>query len=35
MWRFLRAGFVPHQSHGVDYEAPREEPPAALGEAVR
>jgi TRAP-type C4-dicarboxylate transport system permease small subunit len=35
MWRFLRTGFVPHQSHGVDYEAPREEPPAALGEAVR
>jgi DNA polymerase IIIc chi subunit len=35
MWRFLRTGFVPHQSHGIDYEAPREEPPAALGEAVR
>ena len=23
MWRFLRTGFVPHQSHGVDYEAPQ------------
>jgi TRAP-type C4-dicarboxylate transport system permease small subunit len=35
MWRFLRTGFVPHQSHGVDYEAPSEEPSAALGEAAR
>jgi TRAP-type C4-dicarboxylate transport system permease small subunit len=35
MWRFLRTGFVPHQSHGVDYEAPREEPSAVLGEVAR
>jgi C4-dicarboxylate transporter DctQ subunit len=35
MWRFLRTGFVPHQSHGIDYEAPREEPSAAFGEAAR
>jgi len=26
---------VPHQSHGVDYEAPNEEPSAALGRAAR
>jgi C4-dicarboxylate transporter DctQ subunit len=24
MWRFLRTGFVPHQGHGIDYEAPHE-----------
>jgi TRAP-type C4-dicarboxylate transport system permease small subunit len=35
MWRFLRTGFVPHQSHGVDYEAQSEESSAALGEAAR
>jgi len=35
MWRFLRTGFVPHQSHGVDYEAPHEQPSAARGEAAR
>jgi TRAP-type C4-dicarboxylate transport system permease small subunit len=35
MWRFLRTGYVPHQSHGVDYEAPFEQPSAALGEAAR
>ena len=35
MWRFLRTGYVPHQSHGVDYEAPHEQPSAALGGAVR
>ena len=23
MWRFLRTGRVPHQGHGVDYEAPK------------
>ena len=23
MWRFLRTGLVPHQGHGVEYEAPR------------
>jgi TRAP-type C4-dicarboxylate transport system permease small subunit len=41
-WRFLRTGLVPHQGHGVEYEAPAE--PAlgavahgesALGEAAR
>jgi TRAP-type C4-dicarboxylate transport system permease small subunit len=32
-WRFLRTGLVPHQGHGVVYEAPAE--PAALGEAAR
>ena len=35
MWRFLRTGYVPHQSHGVDYEAPHEQPSAVLGEAAR
>jgi C4-dicarboxylate transporter, DctQ subunit len=35
MWRFLRTGFVPHQSHGVDYEAPHEQPSVVLGEAAR
>ncbi len=35
MWRYLRTGRVPHQGHGVDYEAPRDEPAPALGEAVR
>jgi len=25
MWRFLRTGFVPHQGHGVDYEAPHDD----------
>jgi len=39
MWRFLRTGFVPYQGHGIDYEAPHDEPPrdaaAPLGEAVR
>jgi TRAP-type C4-dicarboxylate transport system permease small subunit len=33
MWRFLRTGLVPHQGHGVEYEAPAE--PAAFGEAAR
>jgi hypothetical protein len=22
MWRFLKTGVVPHQAHGVEYEAP-------------
>lgn len=37
MWRFLRTGFVPHQGHGVDYEAPADAPKetTALGEAAR
>ena len=25
MWRFLKTGAVPHQAHGVEYEAPHEE----------
>src|SRR5271167_4778079 len=33
MWRFLRTGLVPHQGHGVDYEAPPAEQPVILGEA--
>jgi len=24
MWRFLRTGDVPHQAHGIDYEAPHD-----------
>ena len=24
MWRFLRTGVVPHQGHGIDYEAPHD-----------
>ena len=38
MWRYLRTGRVPHQGHGIDYEAPREEvEPATVpaGEAAR
>jgi TRAP-type C4-dicarboxylate transport system permease small subunit len=42
MWRFLGTGFVPHQGHGIDYEAPQDlalqnAPPhdAPLGEAAR
>ena len=31
----LRTGLVAHQGHGVDYEAPPPEQPAALGEAAR
>jgi TRAP-type C4-dicarboxylate transport system permease small subunit len=34
MWRYLRTGLVPHQGHGIDYEAPHEVP-APLGEAAR
>jgi TRAP-type C4-dicarboxylate transport system permease small subunit len=36
MWRFLRTGYVPHQGHGIDYEAPHDAsgPAAAVGEAV-
>jgi TRAP-type C4-dicarboxylate transport system permease small subunit len=34
MWRFLRTGFVPHQGHGIDYEAPHDAA-APLSEAVR
>jgi len=40
MWRFLRTGKVPHQGHGIDYEAPHDvdqslAAPAAAGEAAR
>jgi TRAP-type C4-dicarboxylate transport system permease small subunit len=36
LWRFLRTGYVPHQAHGVDYEAPHDvSPPAAAVEAAR
>jgi TRAP-type C4-dicarboxylate transport system permease small subunit len=24
MWRFLRTGYIPHQGHGIDYEAPHD-----------
>jgi TRAP-type C4-dicarboxylate transport system permease small subunit len=34
MYRFLRTGYVPHQGHGIDYEAPHEEP-APAAEAAR
>src|SRR3984885_2902134 len=34
MWRFLRTGKVPHQGHGIDYEAPHDAP-APSGEAAR
>jgi TRAP-type C4-dicarboxylate transport system permease small subunit len=35
MWRFLRTGKVPHQGHGIDYEAPRDPAAAPAGEAAR
>ncbi len=35
MWRFLRTGRVPHQAHGVDYEAPHDTMPPAAIEAAR
>ena len=35
VWRYLRTGFVPHQGHGVDYEAPRDNAAVPLGEAAR
>jgi len=34
MWRFLRTGKVPHQGHGIDYEAPHDVA-APAGEPVR
>jgi TRAP-type C4-dicarboxylate transport system permease small subunit len=36
MWRYLRTGVVPHQAHGIDYEAPHD-PVASVpvGEPVR
>jgi TRAP-type C4-dicarboxylate transport system permease small subunit len=33
-WRFLLTGFVPHQNHGIDYEAPPKSPGATLGEVA-
>src|SRR6202023_2672472 len=30
MWRFLRTGKVPHQGHGIDYEAPHDVTPRAV-----
>jgi TRAP-type C4-dicarboxylate transport system permease small subunit len=35
MWRFLRTGYVPHQGHGLDYERPDGETPAAAPEAAQ
>lgn len=40
MWRFLRTGHVPHQGHGIDYEAPHDDATlqnvtAPAGEAAR
>jgi TRAP-type C4-dicarboxylate transport system permease small subunit len=36
MWRFLHSGVVPHQAHGIDYEAPHEEAgPVPAPEAAR
>jgi TRAP-type C4-dicarboxylate transport system permease small subunit len=39
MWRFLRTGKVPHQGHGIEYEAPHDDPaapvPAPAGKAAR
>jgi TRAP-type C4-dicarboxylate transport system permease small subunit len=35
MWRFLRTGYVPHQAHGIDYEAPSPEEAAAAHEVAR
>ena len=35
MWRFLRTGVVPHQAHGVDYEAPHDTTQPAAIEAAR
>jgi TRAP-type C4-dicarboxylate transport system permease small subunit len=35
MWRYLRTGLVPHQGHGVDYEAPRDGATAPIGGAAR
>ncbi len=35
MWRFLRTGLVPHQGHGVEYEAPDADAIAPAAEAAR
>jgi len=34
-WRFLRTGLVPHQSHGIGYEASRDDAAVPIGEVVR
>jgi TRAP-type C4-dicarboxylate transport system permease small subunit len=34
MWRFLRTGIIPHQAHGIEYEAPHE-PATPIAEAAR
>ena len=34
MWRFLHTGIVPHQAHGIEYEAPHEVA-ASIAEPVR
>jgi TRAP-type C4-dicarboxylate transport system permease small subunit len=35
MWRFLRTGYVPHQAHGIDYEAPPPDEVAPAHEVAR
>jgi TRAP-type C4-dicarboxylate transport system permease small subunit len=37
IWRYLRTGVVPHQAHGIDYEAPQDAAAVAepLGEPAR
>ena len=35
MWRFLKTGRVPHQGHGIDYEAPHDETPVAAPGAAQ
>jgi TRAP-type C4-dicarboxylate transport system permease small subunit len=37
MWRFLRTGVVPHPAHGIEYDAPMDEPAVAepLAEPAR
>jgi len=35
MWRYLRTGLLPHQGHGVEYEAPHDGAAVSLGEAAR
>ncbi len=34
MWRYLRTGVVPHQGHGIDYEAPHDAPAPAPASGV-
>jgi len=34
MWRFVRTGIIPHQGHGIEYEAPHE-PAPPVAEAIR